>query len=407
MPITTALLAAALALSPPRRAAEFASTLGVNVHIEYTDGTYRDLAHVMACLDYIGVHAVRDAAPNPSNQGQGGYIALAKAGIKFDLFVNGEPIAPAVQRIARLRRDVPGSVISIEGINEVNNHGGYSYAGEHDVHRAGAAFQAALYDQVKATPALNGVPVVAFTDYPYTAGRSDVGNIHVYPDGDSATGTALAADVREMSAQVPGQPIVITEFGYATSKGRPGVSELAQARLLLVGILQAAASGVERTYVYELLDAYADPAGSDQQRHLGVFNLDFSPKLAARMLHLIKGAYADSGASARTFPLRGAALSWVGGGPDLRSLVVQKSDGEIVAAFWRNAKLYDFAKQNDIPLAPEPIDLRLPDKHGDVAILDPIAAKRGSVRPGAPVTRLLLGANPLIVQITPGMSRTT
>ena len=393
--------AVALTLAPPQRAAEVSSTLGVNAHIEYTDGGYRDLAHVVNSLDYIGVHNVRDAAPNPSNQGQGGYAALANAGVKFDLFVNGEAIAPAVRRIAQLARAAPGSVISIEGINEVNNHSGYTYGGFSDVHRSGAAFQAALYAEVKATPTLAHIPVIAFTDYPYTPGRSDVGNIHAYPGGDNAPGAVLAAGVKDTAAQVPGQPIVFTEMGYPTSRGRPGVSQLAQARLLLISLLDSAAAGAQRTYIYELFDAYADPKGSDQEKHFGVFNLDYSPKPAARMLHLVSAIYTDRAKAARTFPIKSVQLSWSGGGAGIRKLVVQKADGEIVAAVWRELKIYDFARSDDATVEPVAVDLRLPADHGEVTINDPVAATRGVARDGTPLTRLLLGANPLIVQIAP------
>ena len=395
------LAAAALMLTPPHRAADIASGLGVNIHIEYTDGGYRAPARGVACLDFLGAHTGRDAAPNPRNQGQAGYAARARAGVTFDLFVNGEEIAPAVARIAELSREIPGSIISIEGVNEVNNHPGFTYAGEHDLHRAGVAYQAALYNRVKATGALAGFPVVDLTDYPSRFGRSDVGNVHSYPHGDSAPASTLSPAIAEAAAQ-SGRPVVVTELGYSTARGRPGVSELAQARLLLASLLDAAAAGVQRSYVYQLLDAYPDPAGSDPEKHYGLFRLDYAPKPAARMLHAVTAIYADPSADASRFTLRPAHGRGPGGGAAGRTLLVQKTDGEIVAAVWRDVSVYDFGLANDRHVNTTPVDLALPSKHGRVIINNPVAATRGEVSSSATATRLSLGADPLIIQVLPG-----
>ena len=396
------LAAAALMLTAPHRAAEVASGLGINIHIEYTDGGYRDPARVLACLDYLDVHTVRDAAPNPRNQGQKGYAVLARAGVTFDLFVNGKEIAPAVARIAELSRAFPGSVIAIEGVNEVNNHPGFTYAGERDLHRAGVAYQAAQYSRGKATGALAGVPVVDLTDYPSHSGRSDAANLHSYPHGDSAPASTLSPAIAVAAAQPPERPVIVTELGYSTARGRPGVSELAQARLLLVSLLDAAAAGVQRSYVYQLLDAYPDPAGADAEKHYGLFRLDYTPKPAARMLHMITALYADPSADASRFTLRPAQVRVTGGGADVRTLVVQKTDGEIVVAVWRDVPVYDFGLSDDRRVATTPVDLTLPSKHGQVIINDPVALTRGMASLGAAATRLSLGADPLIVQVLPG-----
>ena len=401
MVMSAILAAAALALSPPQRAAEFTSGLGVNIHIEYTDGGYRDPSRVLDCLHYLGVSFVRDAAPNPRNQGQGSYAALAKAGVKFDLFVNGEEIAPALRRIADLEREVPGSVTSIEGMNEVNNHPGFTYGGESDLHRSGLAYQAELYSRVKATSALASIPVVGFTDYPSTFGRSDIGNTHSYPHGDGAPLAILSPAVAETAAHLPGQPIMITEVGFSTSRGRSGVSELAQSRLLLVSLLDDAALGVRRSYIYQLLDAYPDPSGLDGEKHYGLFRLDYSPKPAARMLHLLTSIYADPSADAARFALRPMMLRLAGGAPGVRTLVVAKADGELVAALWREQAVYDFSRADDVAIAPMAVDLVLPHQHGPVIVNDPVAATRGEIAANAATTRVLVGADPMIVDIRP------
>jgi hypothetical protein len=45
--------------------AKFQDSLGVNLHIEYTDGKYADATQVLQDLQYIGIHNVRDYIPDP------------------------------------------------------------------------------------------------------------------------------------------------------------------------------------------------------------------------------------------------------------------------------------------------------------------------------------------------------
>lgn len=73
-------------MANPTSTSTFVATLGVNVHVEYTDGKYANATNVINDLNFLGISHVRDAVLNPSNQGQSSYDALAGAGIKFDLF---------------------------------------------------------------------------------------------------------------------------------------------------------------------------------------------------------------------------------------------------------------------------------------------------------------------------------
>lgn len=401
-----ALTSALLASTPPQRAAEVRETLGVNVHVEYTDGGYRDLARVLSSLQYLGVRHVRDAAPNPRNQGQAGYAALAKAGVKFNLFINGEAIAPALKRVTELDRAVPGAVVSIEGPNEVNNLTGFSFGGERDPHKAATLYQASLYAQAKAAPALAALPVLAFTDYPQTFGRADVQNEHPYQPGDRPPGDGLKAVVRAAAERAPGAPIIFTEAGYSTSKGPADVTERAQARLTLSSLLEAASLGVKRTYLYELLDAYPDPAGADHEKHFGLFDLSYAPKPAARMLRLVSSALSDHAPDALTFTPRKTGITISADAPDLRRLVLQKADGDEVVALWREAAVFSSKTHSDVELAPVAVDLRLSRAHGAVRIIDPVAQTEGRLRSGADLVRVILGSDPIFVLVPAAVAAT-
>ena len=102
MRCTLALLAVAMGLAGPcagasaaeaRRSSAFLATLGVNTHLNYTDGGYADYRRVIADLDYLGIRLVRDAVPNPwggipFQNDVTALDALAAAGVRFDMLAS-------------------------------------------------------------------------------------------------------------------------------------------------------------------------------------------------------------------------------------------------------------------------------------------------------------------------------
>ena len=385
------------ATAPMQRAADLRDAIGVNVHVEYTDGDYRDPRAVLACLDYLGIRHVRDAAPNPANQGQGAYALLAGAGVAFDLFVNGEPIAPALKRIAALDHAAPGSVTSVEGPNEVNNLHGFTFAGIADPHRAATAYQDSLYGSAKADADLRRLPVLTFTDYPFTPGRADVENEHPYPAGDRAPGPALRETVRADRTRTPRKPIVFTEIGFSTSQLPTDVSELAQSRLILVSLLSAFQEGVKRVYLYELLDAYPDPTGLEHEKHFGLYRTGYAPKAAARMLREVTRLLEDGSVQSHVFAVRPSAMTLAGGDARVHCLRLQKADGEEVIALWRDLPVYDASTRKDVESAPERLALKLSEGRGAVTVTDPVQLTRG--RASSRTVRVDLGADPVFVTV--------
>jgi hypothetical protein len=330
------------------RAADLAATVGVNVHLEYTDGGYADAGAATKALKFVGVNLVRDAAPDPHNQGQASYGALARAGVRFDLFVNGGDIATAIGGLTALEAQYRGAVHAIEGPNEINNHATFGFAGLTDKHRAATAYQAALYAAVKATPILNAIPVLAFTDYPATPGPCDIANFHSYPDGPGAPGERLAQDGAEALAVAPGKPLVDTEFGYFTQPIRRAVSQRSQARLILTGLLDNAARGVRETYIYQLLDAYPDASAQDSEKHYGLFDINDRPKVSAQMLRRLMQLLHDDSPNAHTFPLRFERFAIQGLPATARTLVIEKASGETLIAIWNETPVWDAIRGVDL-----------------------------------------------------------
>ena len=152
-------------------AASFDDSIGVNVHMAYTWTTYADVALVESSLAYLGVDNVRDELANSTYLNIASDEQLAAAGIKFDFVLpvyspSTVNLSQFVSMVDTFATSYPGSVVAIEGANEVNlwpatYNGGTTLADE-------AALQQALYAAVRSDPNLNGIPVynltMAYTD---------------------------------------------------------------------------------------------------------------------------------------------------------------------------------------------------------------------------------------------------
>jgi hypothetical protein len=168
-----------MANGTPIRSADFIDSLGVIVHIEYSNSKYADTINVLSDLRYIGIDHVRDHSLNSANDGQANYQKLADAGIKFDMLVSPtQPLSKAITDLAQFATANPGAVTSIEGPNEINNFP-LSYKGLSGV-AAGKLFQADLFHTVNASTALASIPVLNLTGSWQVTSGFDYNNAHPY-----------------------------------------------------------------------------------------------------------------------------------------------------------------------------------------------------------------------------------
>lgn len=267
------LIAAGLsALAAPVAAAQtnLREFVGINTHVTYTDGAYADLRAAMDKLKWLGVHHVRDSAPNAAWQGQGAYQIMADAGIRFSLICWFEP----KEQLAEIRRRLATreAIAQLEGPNELNNEPSFRYAGRSGAD-GGAPYMADLRRAVAADPFFQGIPIAGVVSFPNIATPSDVSNVHSYPKNGERPIVRLGADIEAQAAVESGKPVVITEAGFNSKE----IGEEAQANQLVALIDDALRLGVTRLYLYELLDDRPD-------NHWGLFRLDGSPKPAAHAL---------------------------------------------------------------------------------------------------------------------------
>ncbi|MBY5640008.1 calcium-binding protein [Rhizobium leguminosarum] len=381
-------------------------SFGIDTHIDYTDGKYSNVGEVVKALDYVGLDTVRDHAPNSASDpnGQTHLGDAAEAGVQFVFSAQREVDPAAVaQRLHAFVQTHPGSVVGIEGPNEVNNWP-VSYHGLSG-QAAAVAYQKDLSAAVNADPLLKNIPVLGFTGYT-VASASDYTTIHTYAkDGDQPySWLSREADVQR--AADPGKPLAITETGYHTSLtadsngGWEGVSEATQAKLLLNTLMDGAALGSKNTFIYELLDAYSDPQGANQEKHFGLFHLDYSAKPAATAIHNLTEILQDDGATRASFSAGTVNYSIDGLPSSARSLLTEKSDGSYQIIIWNEPDIWNQSSDTAIQAAATAVKVNLGASFGSVKVFDPLTGTT-AIKSLSNVSSLTLDVvdHPLIMEI--------
>ena len=397
----------------------FLGTLGVGTHIPYTDGGYANLANVAADLAYLGVTNVRDGISNGANGSAplSSYVALAQKGIKYTIIIGagGAVTTASLQAqlalIDQLNEAVPGSVVAVEGTNEINN-APITFNGVGGLQGA-VSLQQALYSAVHSDTHLSGVAVDYFTGYnaggiasgpnpATTAGLADYDTQHPYPNNGQAPAawvTPTQALGNESAATGFG-PAVYTETGYSTNGGTTGsVNADVQAKYTLDLLLDDAANGISRTYLYQLMDAYA-PGSRQGDDGFGLFDPSNAPKEAATAIHDLVSILADTGSTAASFTPTALAYSLSGLPSTGNSIAFEKSGGTYDIAVWNEPQIWNEATGTEIVAASTPVTVQLGRTYASVEVFDPlVSATAISTLTDVSSVRISVTDHPLIVQV--------
>jgi hypothetical protein len=379
--------------------------MGVVTHLSFTNGGYRELSSTTNALSYLGVDHVRDAAPNPAHDahGQAHYAQAAAQGINFTFFADGS-VDPYTQvaRIRAIEQGTPGSVTSIEGPNEVNNWPVH-YQGQGGT--AGAqAYMRDLFNAVQADPLLRDITVTGFTDWPFHASTSDASTVHPYPkNGDQPYGQIMR-DMYDQNAVDPGKEFFINEIGYHTrinsSGGWEGVSEAAQAKLVLNTYMDGMLLGAKQTYIYQLLDAYA---GDSQEEHFGLFRLDNSPKPAATAIHNLTTILADTAGNASNFGTHTLDFTVTNAPDTVNTVLTEKSNGSFQLITWAEPDIWNQDTNQDINVASKTETISFGQRFNTVEIFDPLVGTSAiQTFHNVNSVNVDVSDHPLIVQLSGG-----
>lgn len=359
-------------------AGAFVDKIGVNTHIPYTDGGYANVGKVLEALQYLGVGHLRDAVPDPSLPGGGGsnFGAFAKSGYQFDFVVASNlPLTKTLSLLEDFARIYPRAITSVEGPNEVNNWP-VTYKGRKGP-EAAVEYQDDLYTAVKASPALGEIQVYNLTSWPELFGKFDVYNAHTYPPKGEQPASAIANVMDQASRLDPKDKAAITEVGYYTLPGKGtwgGVDEPTQAKLTLNLILDSVNAGILKVYVYQLLDAYPDPKGSEMEKHFGLFDIAYRPKPAATAIHNLIQTVTAKGRGQPSGELRAPKLTVSSDGLAVKHLLVD-GDGDLsTLILWDERPIWDHETNAALPVKPVAVTVESDGDLNTVEIFDPTGA---------------------------------
>lgn len=388
-------------MTNPIRTDDFIQSIGVNVHMAYNDGKYANSANVITDMKYLGLSSVRDTAPAYWYQSKA-FDAMANAGIKFNFVAAGNRNpADVVAAIETFAKAHPGATIAIEGVNEVNNWP-VTFGGVTGL--AGAtAYMTALAKALAGSATLNNVDTYGLTGANIVQ-DVDYANFHAYPKNGAQPLRTLMAGIKDQTSAMAGKPTVLTEAGYYTapnSSNWGGVDQATQAKQTLNLLMDATKLGVSHTYLYQLLDAYADPSALSVDKNLGLFDLSNNPKLAATAIHNLTTILADGGATATTFTTQALNYTVANLPTDGAVLAMQKSDGKTDLVAWSEPDIWDEINHRPITTAGKDVTFDFGANHVSVKIFDPLASA-AAVSTYADVTsvHVTITDHPMIVEVT-------
>jgi hypothetical protein len=391
------------------KAKDFLGSLGIATHLNYTDGTYSDYESVIKDLNYLGIHKLRDATPDP----YGGipylnYItaldAVTEAGNKLDFITSPAlPLSVSLDQINAVERLVPGSVIAVEGPNEINNNP-VSY---HDRHGtiAALAYQRDLYHAIRSSRLLHNAAVYYYTGLDVATtltGLADFANCHPYSHQGEQPARRIASEFGKLFTMAPPYPKVITEAGFFDVPSMPnGVDDATQAKDTLNLYMDAFAQGVTATYVYQLVSAYPNQ-GSDTQS--GLFRIDHSPKPVATAIHNLTTILADDGRGTvepGSLDYSVAAMPVTG-----HSLLLEKASGVFDIILWSEPTNWNDRTHKPVAVAQTSATIVMSGTAGNVAVYDPLVSSTPIARKrNVNELTVELRDHPVVIEVQPMRDR--
>jgi hypothetical protein len=341
----------------PVSANTIAESVGVNIHLHYSDTVYGNFPLIRSLLIDMGVRHTRDGLVDSSwSQYYQRHIELGRLGIKC-LFITSPSQSNAL--LTSWPKRVPGAFEGYEAPNE------YDLSADHNWAATLNSFVPRLYSAVKSNPATASFPVVGpsltqTASYAQVAGLQryvDFDNMHNYFGGRNP-GTpgwgeggygSITYDINNEQLAWPGKPIMTTETGYITDTANSqGIPEPVEAKYAPRVILEQALHGIVRTYFYELIDEGTPNAANTVP--YGLARTDGSHKPAFTALKNLIAMLADPGPEDLPPNLD---FSMVGGSSNVHHLLMAKRDGSYYLAFWLEEQDYDVNQHAETPATPE------------------------------------------------------
>jgi hypothetical protein len=413
-------------VTPAERADAFVESIGINVHLGYTNTSYSNYPLIKDKLVKLDIRHARDGTysretPDRREAVYDKYRDLAASGIKFDL-VHDSPIdrydadGRTLSEIAKLAGD---SLEAVEGPNEPDIQEDRSV----DWASMTRASQASLYKAVRSNPNMDNISVIGtsiahgdnvrYVMDPNGDGEKedlgaylDYGNIHSY----SWALHPFAAETRLVSWHIPqarllagGKRLIATETGYTNatndqSVGGP-VTEGVAAKYTTRNLLEHFKRGFVRTYVYEFIDEFPDPGKVDRESNWGLLRYDGSEKPAYAALKNLIDLLEDPGPP---FEPQGLDFSLSGDTSNVHRLLLQKRDGQFYLILWLEVSSYDRDRDEEIHVPSQRVTLHLDTPISEATVYQPTFST-DPVTMYSALDKIHLGVpdHPVVVELQP------
>ncbi len=351
-------------------AAAFVDSVGVQTHMSYGDTPYSNWPRVLAAIETLGVHHIRDGLPaEPDLINHHRDLGAAGIGCTCGFGVD-RPLTPdSIVQNARLTTDVE----ALEAANECDSGTNCGGGGQ-----AGVAHVKALLPILTEAGKRLKVPVIG-PSFIRAEGYAAAGNLapsiaennlHIYFGGrypgtpgwggGNAQGHrygSIAWWLDQANGNTPGLPSVITETGYVAfpvPHHDGHIPESIEAAYLPRVLLLAWNQGIHHTFLYELLDEFPD-TGYGLLRH----DLTEKPAFTAikNLLALLKDTHPLASPGRLNFALTQAGPGAPSAAP--MHLLLQKGDGSFYLILWLEQSGYDAEHNVFTPVPPQPVQVAL------------------------------------------------
>jgi hypothetical protein len=352
-------LALMIALTLPARAEKassadaFVDSVGINIHLHNQDTPYSNFPRVRQSLRDLGIRHVRDGLIDTTwKEYYDRHNELGRSGIKGTFITSPD-------QNEQLLLDYPlrmnDSFEAYEAPNE------YDQSRDPNWVTTLPGFLSKLNNAIKADSRASHFPIVGPSltrpdSYEKLRGvcSFDYANLHDYFAGRNPGTTGWGANgygsiswnLSNVSIACPDKPVITTETGYQTDTAlTQGVPEEVAAKYVLRVFLEQRRRGIQRTYLYELIDLPSGRATGDSR--FGLLRPDYSAKPAYTALMNLLHLLADPGPS-----YTGAQFNFVltGDLSNVHHVLLQKRSGSFYLALWVEEPCYDVDSKKAIPV---------------------------------------------------------
>jgi subtilase family serine protease len=330
----------------------FIDSVGVNTHFAFTSTNYGNSNYpkVRDRLLELGVKHIRDGSMSASAYKAGTrsnqiWNELATYGIKLNMIGRYNWTATDIIDVLNANK---ASIISIEGQNEPD------IFVDGDWVTLAVNFQKLLWKTVNGS-AYAHIPVLTPSlaqpsRYPMLgdlSGYGDYGNVHSYNGGrDPAINIENhLTQVKPVSGNLP---VMSTETGYhtalQTNDSHLPISERGFAKYMTRLYFHYFNRGIARTYQYQFYDHIA-PSTTNKEANFGLVRYDYSVRQAFTNLKNTLAILKDNTA---TIPGGTLNYSLSGSTANVKSTLLQKSNGKFYLVLWQQVSVWDRTARKDI-----------------------------------------------------------